>query len=130
MSFISRSWKGETKLWKIFWSGILLPQIIGFLVGFFVSLYVLGSGADKATANESMRNALTSLPWMIGVCIYYILLCICVWRCSFNVKDRPWAYAARTVLIVFIVAMVMNIPMKLGKMHAQEAAQSDNGTQP
>ena len=130
MTFLKRAWKGEAKLWQIFWAGLLLPQVVGFLIGVITGFYIAGSGTDKSTAQSVVRGALTSLPWVIGMCVYYVLVSIMVWRCSFNVKSgRGWGYAARVVIILFTTIMILNVPMRLGKMHAAEQ-QMNEGIEP
>lgn len=94
MTSITRAWKGDEKLWIVFWLyGMLAGTILNILfidvIGGFVPL--LG------------------IIWPIVFTIWYL---VASWRCAFNVNWRPWGYIVRILNVMIIV--LIPIGMLLG----------------
>ncbi len=122
MSIIKRAWKGEAKLWHVFWGGLLLQQILtviaGFIFGLCVGFYASGAGWDKAQSRLIIDNALHSATSFVLISTFYVLMSICVWRCSWNASHKAWGYLARVAIIIITLLMMVNIPLRLGKENA------------
>lgn len=100
MSFLKSAWRGEAKLWKIFWLGILLPQIVAMIVGFVVGFMAASSGV--APGNRAPLNGvINSVGWFLTLAVYYWLLFVAVYRCRRNASGEAWGYIAMLVIGLF-----------------------------
>ena len=94
MGWIKRAWRGEERLWKVFW-------IYGVLMGIVFGL--VGPIARSAFGNIGFIVAL-----VIQV-IYWIWLLVAQWRCAFNAEWQIWSYVVR----IFVVISLSAIPLAL-----------------
>lgn len=121
MSFLKRAWRGEAKLWQIFWLGLLVPQIVGVVAG-LIGGFIMGSisTANGTPVNPTkMQEIVASLPWLGAFLGYYCLLAVCIWRCRRNASHAAWGWAALAVLAFFILSLVSVI---IGKLSVADAA--------
>lgn len=93
MSFIKRAWRGEEKLWKVFW---LYNVLGGLLLNVFV--YVIASVAFGLL--------------IVGVIFwlaYLVWVLVSIWRCAFNVNAKFWGYLARIYIIMGPVLVILGL---------------------
>jgi|GEM_PF-5168210 len=93
MGFIKRAWRGEAKLWVVFWLwGFLFPLLASLLLTFVIA-------------------AVPALTIPIGVLwlVYVVWWIVAVWKCSFNVGARFWGYLARIYMCAAPVLIVVGI---------------------
>ena len=123
MNIIKRCWRGEEKLWKVFWLWAFLPSIIKFLIGVFFGVTAsLGQQNESLALQKALQNGLPiihGLPWHIGYAVYYGIFFVCVLRCFSNVRHKFWAYLAMIVAIFFLVLAVGGL---YGKILANSVA--------
>ncbi|MCE2927013.1 MAG: hypothetical protein LW823_05165 [Rickettsiales bacterium] len=93
MGFIKRSWKGEEKLWKVFW---IYGLVFGIILGILMSV-----------ASASMGSA--GIALLVVWLVYYIWLAVAQWRCAFNADWKIWGYVVRILLILSLVMFVLGI---------------------
>lgn len=134
MSIFKRAWKGEAKLWHVFWGGLLLQQIacigFGIVLGLCIGLYASGAGLSKDASHDMIADFIGSPGYFALISLYYIWLSICVWRCSWNAGAKVWGYLARIAIILLTLGMLINIPLKMGKQHAAAVSQQNNAVEP
>lgn len=122
MNFLKRAWRGEAKLWQIFWLGVAVPQLTGVVVG-LIGGFVIGSisAANGTKADPSqIKDVVASLPWFLTFLVYYCLLIMCVWRCRRNTGHAAWSWAALAVLIFFTLSLLI---ATIGKLAVGDAPQ-------
>ena len=95
MKAIGRSWRGEEKLWHVFW----LYHVLGGIalvggVGFGVSI-------------------LAPALWrLFGLCIvlpYLIWVFVSLWRGAFNCEWKGWAYISRAYVLLMAVIIAAGL---------------------
>jgi hypothetical protein len=95
--FLSRAFRGEEELWKVWWGG-------GFLVALITAALVI--------AAEHVRD-LGAWAWGWGdACdaarlVVYVAWFLTAWRCSKNVGHAAWTPLARVALLAGLVLTVM-----------------------
>jgi len=94
---LSRAFRGEEKLWKVWWGGGVLVALIS---------------AALTIAAEQVRGL---GPWAWGwgdACdaarlVVYVAWLLPAWRCSRNVRRVVWTPLARLALLAGLVLSVM-----------------------
>lgn len=94
MGFIKRAWKGEEKLWKVFW---LYGVVGGFLLNFVVGL-AIGKG---------MVGFLVQLP-------YAIWIMVSEWRCAWNASAKFWGVIVRILVVFGVIGYILLAVMTAG----------------
>lgn len=97
MEWIKRAWRGEEKLWKVFW-------IYGFVIPYaFVSIVVFISW-HKFSYEEALK-----INKVINYSLnpYLFFWGICVWRCADNVKKKIWETLAIIVAFLSFATMLL-----------------------
>jgi hypothetical protein len=93
-----KSWKGEEKLWKVFW-------IWG--VPIYLSAIPIGSitmGIEMTNSNIFAIH-LALLVGILGIIfafIYPIIFCVSLWRCAKNSDKKIYLISARIFIIPFL----------------------------
>ena len=93
MSFIGRAWRGQEKLRKVYWYGILARFILSFIVG---------------VATASLGPDGLGIQLLI-LAPFYLFFVICVWRCAFNARWKIWGYILRTLIVLSCVGLVIGV---------------------
>jgi len=88
MNEIKKSWKGEEKLWKVFW-------IYNFLLGGLINI---GIGQTEKLEAEYMLWFL-----IIVTLIWVVWVSVSLWRCAFNASWKGWGYIVRGFLVLSLV---------------------------
>lgn len=84
MNQIKAAWKGDEKLWKVFW-------IYNWLFG-----TAFGIGMDYS---ENF-GLLIQLVVLVVVTAWLVWVVVALWRCSFNARWRGWGYVVRTLMVI------------------------------
>jgi len=88
-NFISRSWLGTEKLWKVFW---LYNVLTGLVVDFIFNKLLLGN-----------NNQLTAL-FVALLAPYFIWVFVALWRCAFNSRWPALGYVVRALIVLALLA--------------------------
>jgi hypothetical protein len=93
MNWIKRAWRGEEKLWKVFWIYWVIASIIIRII-------------DKATGNTN-AEVYTKLDLL--EILYGLWILVSLWRCAFNTKWKYLGYLVRLwcSLVLILIIMVM-----------------------
>ncbi|MGY8999647.1 MAG: hypothetical protein ACKVIK_06995 [Rhodospirillales bacterium] len=86
-------WKGEARLWKAYW-------LIAVLGGWAFWTIIL---------NLVEFAMLPELLAMLLLAVYSIYAGVGVWRCSFNVDWKVWAYISRAVIFFSAATFVFEL---------------------
>lgn len=92
MSGIRSAWKGEEKLWKVFW-------LYNFLAGIFIG-FVLGAIPDGTALFTVV--AIAALAWVIWATVS-------IWRCAFNAGWKGWGYIVRVLVVLSLISLVSDL---------------------
>ena len=106
MGWIKRAWRGEEKLWKVFWIGLLLPQIISMCIGMYKG-FMLGFEAAHQHVPISYVPFSTQPWWLCTVIAWYIFIEILVTKCGSNTRRNFWKYIAHIMMVVAIVFAIL-----------------------
>ena len=97
IDIIKDCWRGEEKLWKVFWLyGVLLSIVVKISVG------------TLAAINPSIAGIIL-LSLMILNLPYLIWWLVSIWRCAFNVDVNFWGYLARIFALPGIWGLVVGV---------------------
>jgi len=91
MQWFKKAWKGEEKLWRVFWLYWFLGNIALSLLIPFIALFSL-----------PLVNMIASVVSLISL-VYFVMSMILVWRCAFRTKHEYWGYIARVVIFLLPV---------------------------
>ena len=123
MQWMKRAWRGEEKLWKVFFYSlgiqILLAVIFGFSFGAFNVLALKNQISNFVAPTTITGPYLPSNTWwqiftveafsLFVIIPLTIWQSIIVWKCSSNVKSKVWGYLARTITLIFFLWMPVDI---------------------
>lgn len=103
MGWLGRAWRGEERLWRVFWIygvlfGIIL-NVINHIAGMFL-------GASVA------------VPYLVIGVIHSIWLVVALWRCAFNAEWRIWGYVIRILNVMCLVFLILGFLMGLSLVGA------------
>ena len=97
MNWVKKAWRGEEKLWKVFWIyGYVLPILIGLALWFVIKNVLSADIVQKIIGIYSKI-----------IDFYYVLWSICAWRCATNVKEKSWILAVRICVVFTLLAIFM-----------------------
>ena len=94
MGWISSAWRGQERLWKVFW-------LYGFILG--IILQIIGSVA------AALYGATFYIPALIFYIIYIIWLMVAQWRCAFNAEWKIWGYVVRILIILGPIMIIIGV---------------------
>jgi predicted outer membrane lipoprotein len=95
--FWARTWRGEERLWKVWW---------------LVGVPLAGAGAVfNAAASEKLiaRYALPVLAFSVALLVAYIAWCGMAWRCAPNVDTKIWTPIARIAIVLGLLRTTAEI---------------------
>lgn len=100
MELIKRCWKGEEKLWKVYWLygvvGSILIQLLFGVLGMVLPLFAkLG---------------------MVGYLAYCVWLLVSQWRCAWNCSWKGWGYIVRGIIVLVPVGILIGGLTKGGEL--------------
>lgn len=91
MRWIKRAWRGEEKLWIVFWVYWVIASIIIRII-------------DKATGNTN-TEVFTKLDFLET--LYGLWLLVSLWRCAFNTKLKYLGYLVRLGCSLILILIIM-----------------------
>lgn len=93
-NFIKRAWKGQEKLWKVFWLygflGVILLNIV---------LSILTSALGSMGSIVAAVITLTFALWNLVSC----------WRCAWNVGAKFWGVIVRILVVISAIVYLLMI---------------------
>ena len=105
MNWIKRAWRGEERLWKVFW-------VYGSLAGFLeqiitvIGLSIILPHVQIVPWHAPVWAYVLWAVWVVFISVYAVWFLVAFWRCTFNTNRRFWAYAARAA---FICAVALEV---------------------
>ncbi|WP_233884908.1 hypothetical protein [Paraburkholderia flagellata] len=101
MNAFQKAWRGEERLWKVWWLGGCGLAILEYCWGRTIvrGLYCAAPGGPHGDAQFAYLLATTPI----------LFLWTAQWRCAFNVTWRPWGYLARIVLPISVVISSLSL---------------------
>ena len=113
-NFIIRGWKGEEKLWKVFWlyGFLLCPllSLIGILL-FSVCLALKHNGDIQFfyhyLSNESCLSYMSDIASLILLPVTILWTTVATWRCAPNCTYAFFKYIARLITILGIMSCIL-----------------------
>ena len=103
MQWIKRAWRGEEKLWVVFWA---YDVIVFLIVKECIRTY-----AESSISNEGRLPII--VIFAIAFLIYFIWLNVSLWRCAFNAQRKEWGYLVRFIIIIQIGSILIGVPLML-----------------
>jgi hypothetical protein len=90
VGFVSRAWKGEEKLWKVFWIyNIVLSAVLSVAIEFI-----------------PVQIGAISYAVLFFCLAWAILISVALWTCAFNADWAGWGYLIRAMIVLAVVALV------------------------
>jgi len=90
LSFVKQCWRGEERVWRVFW-------VYG--LGLFVVI-IIGAG---------LLQSIIFRPWLLLLLVHAVWLSVSLWRCAFNSQHKVTGYLIRAWVIVFPIAALLAI---------------------
>ncbi len=101
-NFVASCWRGEGRLWLVFWIyGVLLSTIV---TGVFLALL----------ATEDPIPGLEQFL-IVAFIPYTVWILVSIWRCAFNVENKLYGHMAQALTIAWAInATLLIISAELG----------------
>ncbi len=101
-NFVASCWRGESRLWLVFWIyGVLLSTIVS---GVFLALLAT---EDPIPGLEQFL-IVTFIP-------YTVWILVSIWRCAFNVENKIHGHVTQALTIAWAInATLLIISAELG----------------
>ncbi|BEH27446.1 Uncharacterised protein [Burkholderia pseudomallei] len=96
---LKRAWRGEERLWKVWW-----------LLG--MPLNLIGVAAAEWFQSGGLSPALILGLFTIYSALYFAW-CNAVWGCSKNVDNRLWMYVARVLVVLGLIRYFQEVAQSL-----------------
>lgn len=93
-SFLSRCWRGQERLYKVFWVYGLLLNLPFFAVG---------------VAAGYLHMPLLLVPLVPVYVAYLVWVLVSMWRCAFNSSWSGWAYLGRAWVVFACVGFLIRV---------------------
>ena len=93
MNEIKAAWKGEVKLWKVFW----------------LYNFILGSALIYAMDYAGNFGLVVEIVVYLIVLIWVVWIVVALWRCAFNASWKGWGYITRGLLVVCLALSLLTI---------------------
>ena len=90
--FLARAWRGDERLWKVWW-------YIG------APLAIAGRVTEKLVATDPF----TALVSSVALLVAYIAWCSMAWRCAPNVDNKIWTPIARVVIVLGLLRTALQL---------------------
>lgn len=91
MNQIKKAWRGQERLWKVFWIyNVLVGIVINLVASFLESADVVIHGV-----------------WLLFSLVYTVWILVSEWRCAFNVDWKFWGYVIRVLIVSIPVLLVL-----------------------
>lgn len=107
MNFIKRAWKGEEKLWKVFW-------LLGYGIPVLLAVSIMGLAFSVGNGELTIERVKPMLFHVMS--FYYVVWVICVFKCAKNVNEASWGIAAKLWSVLVLARVVIEIINQLNVM--------------
>ena len=99
MDIIKKAWRGEEKLWKVYWlysvlGGIAVSVMFGVVLNIVAALLGLGP------------VHYIGIAFMLA---FYVWSTVSIWRCAWNVKVKFWGYLVRIFIVLGLIGLATQI---------------------
>jgi hypothetical protein len=91
--FLARAWRGEERLWKVWW----------YLGG---PIAIANGVAGKLAPPTKPFLVLLLLAFVAALLVAYIAWCVMAWRCAPNVDHKVWDPIARVLIVLGLLRTV------------------------
>jgi len=95
-----RAWRGQERLWKIYWGYLFLGSAILMIGSTIVVPFV-------ATI-PFLGRILATTP-VLAIPVYWALVTVCMWRCAFNCGWRGWGIIAVGQMFLAWIGILLNV---------------------
>ncbi|MEX3954162.1 hypothetical protein AB4Y40_41650 [Paraburkholderia sp. EG287B] len=124
MNAIQRAWRGEERLWKVWWLWGYGPAF-----ALYVWVRTVVFGLYRAAPGGVHGDAV--FAYLLGGVSVTVFIGVTTWRCAFNVEWRQWGYFARVATVIGICYVAAVIPHNLALLQDDPAAWAiETGTSP
>ena len=106
MSWFKRAWRGEAKLWQVFW----FPWALGLFLWLLSYLFPFVAEFLWRVASGNAGLVPFVLNMFFSLCVE-IWAIVAIWRCAFNVRQQFWGYLARIWVVVAFWMQFTSIAM-------------------
>jgi hypothetical protein len=98
LSFLGRAWRGEERLWKVWW---LLGLVLGVLGMLLRQALVEGVPTQEALASF--------MPMLAASALFapYLVWCKMAWSCANNVDWKYWGIIAKILIALGLLQSVV-----------------------
>jgi hypothetical protein len=95
MCWFKRAWRGEERLWKVFWLYSVLGPIVAYLALIVVPL-------------ETKNIVIVSYSYFFALlAVFNSMLVVPLWRCAANTSWWLWTRLARIEVLLLIVQILV-----------------------
>ena len=118
LGFIKRAWRGEERLWKVWWLFGVFINVSGLLFGWLLvrvsQLIVIKLNLNFDSFLEShlfISLLLSVVGILLGCAIlyYYLTWWGMAWACAHNARNRSWGYVAKGCVILSIIKFSLEV---------------------
>lgn len=97
VSFLLRAWRGEEKLWKVFWLwGLLVPIALSFPLGW----------VEHSLLATPFHRPYLAVYWGLSAAYFWWGL-VATWRCARNTDSKIFTRSMQALNVFFILALVL-----------------------
>jgi hypothetical protein len=86
--FLARAWRGEERLWKVWW-------LLGLPLGVLAAMLGVAITEEYVAGDSAFVLASTVVLFLA-----YIAWCGMAWRCAPNVDKKTWTPIARVIIVL------------------------------
>jgi type VI protein secretion system component VasK len=97
MNWLKRAWRGEERLWKVFWLYSLFAPLLAYLLLIVFPLQVYGT------------LLITYSYFFVGWTLFNCWVVVPLWRCADNTGWWLWTRLARINVLVIVVQICVFI---------------------
>ena len=89
---LSAAWKGNEKLWKVFW----------------IYQWLFGITLSSAWVVSEDFSVLAEGVVLVVLAVWFVWVAVAQWRCSWNASWRGWGYVVRVLLFFTVGGLVFD----------------------
>lgn len=89
---LGAAWKGDEKLWKVFW----------------IYQWLFGIALASGWVLSENVGLLAEGVVLVVVAVWFVWVVVAQWRCSFNARWRGWGYFVRALLFITVGGLVFD----------------------
>ena len=95
-NFVTSRWRGEGRLWLVFW-----------IYGVLLSIIVTGVFLAQLATEDPIPGFKQFL--IVAFIPYTVWILVSIWRCAFNVENELYGYMARVLTIAWAINVTLLI---------------------